>query len=37
MTLVQVGGLAAVGEPDPETQVVGGELTGRIDPRRRTY
>jgi hypothetical protein len=32
MALDEVGGLAAVGEPDPETQVVVGELTGRIDP-----
>jgi hypothetical protein len=29
--VVQVGGLAAVGEPDPKAQVVVGELTGRID------
>jgi hypothetical protein len=30
MTLLEVGGLAAVGEPDPKAQVVVGELTGRI-------
>jgi hypothetical protein len=30
--LVQVVGLAAVGEPDPEAQVVVGEIPGRIDP-----
>ncbi len=30
--MVQVGGLAAVGEPDPKTQVVVGELASRIDP-----
>jgi hypothetical protein len=30
--VVQVGGLAAVGEPDPKAQVVVGELTGRVDP-----
>ena len=30
MALGEVGGLAAVGEPDPEPQVVVGELPGRI-------
>ena len=30
MTLGEVGGLAAVGEADPEPQVVVGELPGRI-------
>jgi hypothetical protein len=28
--VIQVGGLATVGEPDPKTQVVVGELPGRI-------
>jgi hypothetical protein len=31
VALGEVGGLAAVGEPDSEAQVVVGELTGRID------
>jgi hypothetical protein len=32
MTLLEVGGLAAVGEADPNAQVVVGELASRIDP-----
>jgi hypothetical protein len=31
MTLLEIGGLAAVGEPDPEAQVVVGELAGRVN------